>query len=220
MEIDLSKVNRSRDFQNHQIQEFFKDINFKNIKKGRVLELGCGEGKVLNYLSKKFKYECFGVDLYEPLEKVNFNFIKSNILDLKLENFENKGFNFIYSFRVFCYLSDIEKRYLIHNIYNQFLNIGGICLLDIMGDGRNKKFIQYTSDDIDLIVDYSQYKGFEIIQKNYKLIKNKEEVLKNNKYTEEEKDIILKYFIKKKFISYTLKFTKTKNNIEELLKTT
>lgn len=218
MNIDLNKVRRNRNFDDCQVQDFFKEINFKLLKKARILELGCGEGKTINYLNKNSKYECFGVDLLEKNPNQNFNFFKKNILGLSLKDFENKPLDFIYSFRVFCYLSEIEKRVMIKKIYNELLNLGGIALIDICGDGRNKEFIQITSDDIHLIKEYSEYEGFEFFEKKYKYFKDEKEIDEIEEYSEDEKKHFKKNLLKESFISYTLKIIKIKNTIEEVEK--
>lgn len=205
MECDLNKVRRNRNFDDCQIQEFFKEIKFKNLKKAKILELGCGEGRVINFLNKNSHYFCFGVDLLDKNPSLNFNFIKKNILNVILKDFDNNRFDFIYSFRVFCYLSEIEKRFVIKNIYNNLLNIGGVALIDIVGDGRNKKFVEITSDDINLIKQYAEYEGFEIFEKKYK-------------YFKDEKEHFKKKLLNSTFTSFTIKITKLKNTIEELEK--
>ena len=178
MVITFENMMRERDFDNLHVQSFFSDLEDFEFKNKRVLELGCGKGNTLIDIKQKFNSNCFGVDLenfVEDKQKDKFSLVEKNLLNISLNDFDKKGFDFIFSFRVFMYLNYVEKLSVLENIYNNLLVFGGIALIDFAGSVNNNAVI--TSED-KMFLELFKYKNLEklgfnmILSKKYIFDKN------------------------------------------------
>lgn len=149
---------------------------FENILGKKVLDLGCGEGKSLEYLYKKGAGEIWGIDIsQEQINKAKQRFpqFKNNFyispMETKLE-IPNNYFDYIISIYSIGYTSDLEKTF--NNAY-EYLNEDGELIiswthpfyfcLDMLEDNViiNKS---YFDEDTKVII-----KGFDkikLVQKN------------------------------------------------------
>ena len=146
----LKQSQRDRYLDSVQIKEFFIDMNLNDFKNKRVLEVGCGNGYVLVGLKKNNEIKPYGIDLFdiEVLENKKYiNFVKKDIFEANLKDFENEGFDFIYSFRMFAYLTHEEKFKLFNKLYREFLKPGGVMLIDIGGSVYEDQFRDLSSED-------------------------------------------------------------------------
>ena len=86
-------------------------------KKLIILDYGCGEGSNLQYFSKKYQYDCYGVDTSKSALKVckkkkikNLRLISSKVEEN--DDFFNKKFDLIISINTLYYFDkyDLQKR--------------------------------------------------------------------------------------------------------------
>ena len=104
--------------------------HLKNISTGNVLEIGCGQGTNLKYLSEHFPHLKFiGVDLL-PGSKLNGK-IPPNVFFVKedyhkLSSIPNKSIDCIFAIETICYST--EKERLFHILY-QKLKANGILII-------------------------------------------------------------------------------------------
>ena len=113
------------------------DYHIPSKKKLTVLDYGCGEGSNINYFIKNYKYDGYGVDIYNPsievckkkINKKKFKIIDSNVDEN--DNFFNVKFDLIISIQVLYYLNnkDLEKRLL---SLNNMLKPGGYVFFTMM----------------------------------------------------------------------------------------
>jgi len=146
----------------------------KDPSKMRVLEIGCGIGRILIPMSKIFG-EVIGVDVSYEMVKIGKKYIE-NIPNCKI--IENSGsdlsmfscdyFDFCYSFIVFQHIpkSSIVENYI--KEVSRVLKSEGIFRFQVRGKVESKSKVettwdgvQFTSDEIHKIV---QVNNFEIIE--------------------------------------------------------
>lgn len=208
-------MNRDRDFNDPSIQKFFNYALTNNFlppiykKKSKILELGCGNGKTLKNLKEAHpNLEIYGVDKIflknnenkTPQETCpSIKFIQKDILDLKLSDFNNQRFNFIFSFRVFIYLDFNEKIKMLEKIYNELLENKSFALIDF-GGGVDKFNFNVTPQDaafFNKYVNKLKNKGIIFLITNYPLDgsqfneKEKELIIKNNLHKIESFSILM-----------------------------
>jgi ubiquinone/menaquinone biosynthesis C-methylase UbiE len=131
---------RNRGFDD-EVSSFFRHVELEKIlhPDKKVLELGCGYGNILKYLSKKYKIIPYGLDLknfnsngYEILSSAiqrrrPINLKEGSITNIPLkENF----FDFIFSYMTFMYLDDKLKGI---SECHKVMKIGATALIDIQG---------------------------------------------------------------------------------------
>jgi len=210
----LVNSQRNREFNSGNIQNFFSDIDLSNFKKKRILEVGCGNGYVGIEIKKIYNSEVFSCDLLEPENsnlKNEVKFVKGDISYLDLKDFGNKGFDLIFSYRMFLHLPAIEKIKIISNLYYNFLKPGGILLIDFAGNVEEEKYFEISKED-NLIIDEIKKDnniGLNLIQINKKYFFEKDLALLDKNLSDIEKEKIIRGdFDKFKFESITLMIIK------------
>ncbi len=192
MSIDMENMQRSRTLDSDHIQEFFKDINLDQIKRKRILEIECGQGKVAYELKKRHNCKVYCIDLKDYVSnemKKEIKLIIKNATNVKLNDFDDEGFDFIYSFRAFTHLKFQEKLKIIEIIHNNLLKIGGVAIIDFAGETSDpSKISSQDSNIFSLFNDLNlNDKGFQVMLKKYKF--DKKLALESAK-TEKEVEII------------------------------
>jgi len=119
-------------------------IGNKNPKETRVLEIGCGIGRILIPMSKVFG-EAIGVDVSEKIIQIAKDFVekipnckvfKNNGSDLSI--FPDNHFDFCYSYIVFQHIPD--KKIVVNYIHevSRVLKPGGLFRFQVFGDTKWK----------------------------------------------------------------------------------
>lgn len=168
-------------------------LNGKNPKKMRVLEIGCGVGRILIPMVKIFG-EAIGVDVStemvnsgkKHIEQIsNCKIFETNGTDLSL--FSSDYFDFCYSYIVFQHITEKEivKNYI--KEISRILKKGSIFRFQVRGDIDTKPHeittwdgVRFTSEEMH---DIANDNNFEILEETddkreyywltFKLIKNK-----------------------------------------------
>lgn len=74
----------------NRVVDFFKD------KKGRLLDVGCGDGLILNELSKNKNLACFGIDISKTGIEVAKNKGLINCEAVDLFDYDGFGYDYVY----------------------------------------------------------------------------------------------------------------------------
>lgn len=129
-------------------------INKYNLKNGKILEIGCGEGRDARYLLNK-NYNVLATDISNEA----INYCKKNdidhkdnykVLDVLSDNSLKEKFDFIYSIAcIHMLVLDEDRDNFYKYIYNH-LKENGYCLILSMGNGieESKSDINKAFDDI------------------------------------------------------------------------
>jgi len=174
---------------NKEIAErLFSQIELNNVK--RVLEVGCGIGKLSSYLAKKYKWEVTGIDLdpeqverarkdYKGIE--NLIFLEADATRLP---FEDGEFDIILSFNVLHHIPYWNKA--LEEI-NRVLKSKGFYILNdlafpeiivrIFKNSFKNYFGIYTVDDIigiskrvDFEVTYKEKPNVNILMRQFNIV--------------------------------------------------
>jgi len=99
------------DLKFNEIDYALSEIFIKN--KRKILDIGCGEGLLLNFFLKK-KYKCYGVDITDfGIKNQNKHILKNIVFEKKdiiNENFfENEKFDVIFLLNVAEHVIDFQK---------------------------------------------------------------------------------------------------------------
>lgn len=119
----------------HSRQDFLRKSICSKLKKGKILEIGFGDGYLLSTLADRF--ECFGSDISEEnvknkaieLEKVKFSTIGT---DGKLP-FDNNFFDAFVASEVLEHMSDAELDICVGEVY-RILKSNGYCFITVPGE--------------------------------------------------------------------------------------
>lgn len=136
-----SDMRRDRTLDDEQIKAFFKDHNLANLlhKGNTVLEVGCGEGKTLEDMARKYHILPYGIDLQDYSKngsKVNFTIGNAENLP-----YADSSFDFIFSFEAMPYVDDsLEAIKEIHRV----LKRGKIALVEMYSSGSRWGFTSYN----------------------------------------------------------------------------
>jgi len=151
-------------------------IGNKNPKEMRVLEIGCGIGRILIPMSKVFG-EAIGVDISEKIIQIAKDFVekipncrvfKGNGTDLSI--FSDNNFDFCYSYIVFQHIPD--KKIIVNYMreVSRVLKSGGLFRFQVFGDTKWKPSeyntwmgIHFTSQEIHQIAKENK---FEILEES------------------------------------------------------
>lgn len=137
----------------------------KNIARGNVLEIGCGQGANLKYLGKRFPYLKFiGVDLL-PGSKLNgkmpanISFVKEDYH--KLSSIPNNSIDCIFAIETICYSTEKEK--LFHVLYQKLKRNGILIIFDGYSCIDRKYYSQVESLCLDILENAYHINSFEYI---------------------------------------------------------
>jgi SAM-dependent methyltransferase len=188
-------------------------IKYKYFKNKKILEIGCGQGTLLNYLAKKYKLEKENILGIEPSKSI-FEYLKHNqffqIKNIFLNQIKNQyKFDFIILDNVFEHF-DFPNKAL--NKLTKILNKDGklyISLPNLLNLNYNK-----GTDPLNHTCNYNfENLSFILNKNNFKVIKKKiSNHLINLVAIKSEKKIINKYKFKIK------KINNVKNKLENNLK--
>ena len=137
-----------------------KLLNISGLKRGLILDFGCGEGHTVEYLANR-EFDVTGIDKSELLIKravlkcpeAEF-FVMENIDTLDFQD----NFDGIISE---CVIASLEDRQKVINKLHSFLKHGGIFIInDIMALVKKENGILFTFDDW---FDILKETGFEIM---------------------------------------------------------
>ena len=159
------------------------NINLKNIK---ILDLGCGNGSMLDYF-KKDSSELYGVDI-SPINIYNCkqkyknsdNFQTANIIDYLNKNTTNNFDLIIINGVLGCFPLN-EQKYIIEKSYNKLKKNGYMYLGAVQHIKDKNLFETYSIDD-----NFLKY-----LHKFNHTIYKEQELFNENKYRTENKLIII-----------------------------
>ena len=167
-------------------------------KKLTVLDYGCGEGSNINFLTKKYGYNGYGVDISKPsIEKCKKKLIKINknkfkVIPFKVnENdiFFNKKFDLIISVQTLYYLSDIDLKNRLKS-FNKMLKKNGYVFFTMMSKNHylikehsNQKKNKSGLINVDVSMDkqYKKRQKQNIYNSYINVVNNKNDLLKKFK---------------------------------------
>ena len=140
--------------------------SFLNIKEGdRIIDLGCGGGRNVQYFSTKAKY-VYGVDYSKMSVKVSRELNEKEIKagrceifegDVSEIPFEDESLDIVTAFETIYFWKDIEKAFKeIHRV----LGVGGTFLICNEGSARENSNIKKWAD----MLDFNVYTGDELIE--------------------------------------------------------
>ncbi|MFH1894703.1 MAG: class I SAM-dependent methyltransferase [Patescibacteria group bacterium] len=155
-----------------------KKINLKNDL--NIIDLGCGEGKLLKLLEERFKnIKIFGIDI-EPsvIETENFLKAKIKIADIKDSGFPNNFFDIAFCLDVLEHFKDLEipvreiKRILKPDgllivsvpVENWFYRLGRLIIKKTMSAERGPCSSPHFHN-AKIVEDFLGFNGFEIVEK-------------------------------------------------------
>ncbi len=126
-------------------QNFWQDLSFikKYVKeKDRVLDFGCGNGRLLGLIKDK-KINYLGVDICHNFIKIarlkypTYKF-KTLKLNSQFDFAKNKKFDVIFCLSVFHHFPKGEKREMILQKFNKILKPNGILIMTVWDLHQNK----------------------------------------------------------------------------------
>ena len=162
---------RLKDYEGKKVLEGQLNLltkNLKTLKPKKILEAGCGTGRILLPLTKKgFKIEGFDLskNMLSILNKKNPS-IKTKIGDIEKIPYKNETFDFVYSITVLIHLPKIEKA--ISELY-RVTKKDGILIFDLSNKDsiwtklsvliqpNKKRTILYSRKDIKKILKKYNY---------------------------------------------------------------
>lgn len=110
---------RSASFEGKIVDKLQRELIYKNLglKKGKVLEAGCGTGRILLYLAEK-GVSCYGIDPSENMlnilrKKAKQKKIKMIVKKADIEKipFKNNTFDGVYTVHVLMHMPDYKKAF-------------------------------------------------------------------------------------------------------------
>lgn len=116
--------------------DYFMDYLWKEISEKKILDIWCGNGRLLSTLKVRFqiqKENYLGIDLSKELlkeaQKLHpwYNFLTLDMLEL--EKLEIKDFDYIFFIASFHHLDSFEKRKKVLDISRNILNKNGIIFM-------------------------------------------------------------------------------------------
>lgn len=127
---DIGNSEEWRDFLNHRMNQLSKFLNVDT--KGKILEIGCLEGRIINEF-QKLGYDALGLEVNEEVvseskKTLNVNISSTDLLDMK---FDNDSFDLVYSFHVFEHLSN-PLEYIIESF--RILKPNGYFFMEVPWD--------------------------------------------------------------------------------------
>ena len=132
---------RERTLDNVRVEDFFSRMNLCDVLKPgmKVLELGCGNGKILKGLADEYGIKPYGIDLADFIGKQNISYrdpcfkkrVRFKVGNIQQVPYKDNRFDFVFSFMCFMYLTDKLKGLAeCHRV----MKPGASALIDIKGD--------------------------------------------------------------------------------------
>lgn len=155
-----------------------KILKFKSKKKiFSILDVGCGYGKLIDYLPKNFKYNYTGIDIVQDMieyakkknQSKNCNFYKKDILKI------TKKYDFIICNGVFTLKNNLNEKKMREfvlkclNKFNKHSNIG--FSFNLMSEIVDYKSNILFYPDKDFIINFSKKKKYSEIVFDDKSVK-------------------------------------------------
>ena len=188
-----------------------KDINFH--KKIKILDIGCGRGKLISFLSKKYhlNHLPIGVDIVNHKLKSNrIKFIKVDAIKF-LKN-SNEKFDLIILKQSIHFFTKKQIRFIVNNIKKKLNDNGKIVVCTLNSENISIPTFRLFQKKLGISLKKDKLKIFLLkkILKNYKIRVFKFKVKIN-------KNTYIK-MLKKRFISCLLKLSKKDilNGIKEI----
>jgi SAM-dependent methyltransferase len=140
------------------------EFKFNDIKpficEGKIVDVGCGTGALINLLAKNFpESDIIGIEatrkFYEYCKLQDYSnpfvfFYRRNIMD---QNFKNNTINsFIYSsvlHEVYSYIGEKELVKVLEHTHNQLLDGGRIIIRDVVGPEHGEKIVYMDLNSTD-----------------------------------------------------------------------
>lgn len=136
----------------NRVIDFFKD------KKGKLLDVGCGDGLILNELSKNKNLDCFGIDISKTGIEVAKNKGVINCEAIDLFDFNGFGYDYIFLGDLLEHLPDPEKGL---KKVREFLKPEGIIFIAVP--------IQEKKNEYDFHL-FSKKSAHKLISKFFKIL--------------------------------------------------
>ncbi len=128
-------------------------LNIKDMKKPKILDVGCSTGYITRYVAQKFDCEIIGVDLSKLLldiaeeesHKLNLNNISFQYANVENLPFSDNTFDIVYGEAITALVPDPLK---VLSEYNRVLKPDGkIAILDLfMKESLSDEFVEETNE--------------------------------------------------------------------------
>lgn len=178
-----------------------KDINFN--KKIKILDIGCGRGKMISFLSKKYKLDHYPVGLDIVNHKVQnnrINFINGDAIKY-LKSSKNK-FDLIIFKQSIHFFNQKQIRFMINNVKKKLNNNGKIIVCTLNSEKTSIPTFKLFESKLKISLKKDKITIFLLkkILKNYKM--------RIFKFKVKISQITYIKMLKKRFISCLLKLSK------------
>jgi SAM-dependent methyltransferase len=189
---------------------FIDDIQFiETLLRGKeVLEVGCGDGRVLNYLNKKKKYNLFGFDIDEKVVKIakeRFNGAGINLTVGNAVTFNHERLykNILFLFNGLMLLPSKEYQIsFLQNAYNNLEDSGNLIFYISNPDvNRMSEFFPYykyqkTLCIDNILVDKFEFNKYDLDNQLIHRVFNYDYMDKNNNLKRVVSRFVVRYFHK------------------------
>ncbi len=136
------------DFKEHIEEDSFLIQKLGDLKERSVLEIGCGTGRITEFLARRFKTVA-GIDISEEMIRVGKERLKNlpNVRLLATDGlsypFPSLSFDFVFSFIVFQHMPDTATIRKNFEEISRVLKDGGIGKIQLRGEPTSKKYRFY-----------------------------------------------------------------------------
>lgn len=189
---------------------FIDDIQFiETLLRGEeVLEVGCGDGRVLDYLDKKKKYSLFGFDIDKKvveIAKERFNGVNINLTVDNAVTFNHERLykNILFLFNGLMLLPSKEHQIsFLQNAYNNLENSGSLIFYISNPDvNRMSEFFPYykyqkTLNIDNILVDKFEFNKYDLDNQLIHRAFNYDYVDKKNDLKRVMSRFVVRYFYK------------------------
>jgi ubiquinone/menaquinone biosynthesis C-methylase UbiE len=132
-------------------KKYYKEISdkFTSKVKGKILDVGCGNGIITNYLFSK-NQNTIGVDISSKMlneAKKKYPKIKFKKMDMKALNFKDETFNGVFCFQAFEHIPPEYQRKVLSEFYRT-LQKGGILMFNTNNLLYPKRFLAAIANKV------------------------------------------------------------------------